>query len=96
MYGVYSTLNTPHPLFIRKIEHSYIGRVADYCFFYSKNLEVTKIFHIFAIGVGRTHSGRGALCTHLANGNVGNFHSNVQAGTTVSTLYAWGCDPISH
>jgi hypothetical protein len=35
----------------------------------------------------------GALCTNLANGNVGNFHSNVQEGTTAFTLYVWGCGP---
>ena len=46
--------------------------------------------------VGRTRSAEGALCTNLANGNVGNFHSKVQEGRTVSTRYMRGAvDPIS-
>lgn len=49
-------------------------------------MQVSGIIRIFADGAGRIRSAEGALCTNLANGNVGNFHSNVQEGTTASTL----------
>ena len=57
---------------------------------------VSKIICIFAGRVRRTHSAEGALCTNLANGNVGNFHSNVQEGTTVPRYMRGAVDPISH
>ena len=49
-------------------------------------IQVSILFRIFAAEWETSTSAEGALCTNLANGNVGNFHSNVQEGRTATAL----------
>ena len=70
-------------------------------------IQLSILFLIFANGVERLQShtstfrlkkstsAEGALCTNLANGNVGNFHSKVQEGTMASRYMRGPVDPIS-
>ena len=41
---------------------------------------------IFAAKWEKSTSAEGALCTNLANGNLRNFHSNVQEGTMLHAI----------
>ena len=58
-------------------------------------IQLSILFRIFAAEWETSTSAEGALCTNLANGNVGNFHSKVQEGTMASRYMRGPVDPIS-